>query len=122
MVYILEIRIGRFDFLLTISLVTKSHTGQQLSLLNFFAPNITSFVQPLDAGIIHCFKAHYWKSFCLCAIELDDAGEADIYKVNLLEVLMMVKAVWDAVTADTIAACWRHATVEMYVLESHNSI
>jgi len=104
-------------------LIDNNFSGHKISyqptniLIEFFAPNLTPFVQPLDAGIICCFKAHYWKAFCLCAVELDDVGEADIYKVNLLEVLTMVKAAWDSVTADTIAACWRHATVERYVLE-----
>jgi hypothetical protein len=27
--------------------------------LIYFKPNLTAWVQPLDAGIIHCFKAHY---------------------------------------------------------------
>ena len=30
----------------------------------FFEPNLTPFLQLLDAGIIHCFKAHYQRSFC----------------------------------------------------------
>jgi hypothetical protein len=49
------------------------------------APNMTSFVQPLDSGIIRCFKAHYRRAFCDRAIELDEAGEDNIYKINLLE-------------------------------------
>ena len=32
--------------------------------LVFFAPNMTAFIQPLDAGIIRCFKAHYRALFC----------------------------------------------------------
>jgi len=59
---------------------------------------MTPFVQPLDAGIIRCFKAHYHKQMCLRAIELDDAGEDDIYKLNLREVMLMAKAAWDAVS------------------------
>lgn len=43
-----------------------------------FKPNLTSFVQPLDAGIIRCFKALYRRSFCQRALELDDAGERDL--------------------------------------------
>ena len=106
-----------------ICLLVNNFSGHKISyqptniVIEFFTPNLTSFIQPLDAGIIRCFKAHYRKAFCLRAVELDDAGEADIYKVNLLEVLTMAKTAWDAVTADTIAACWRHAAVERYVLE-----
>ena len=28
--------------------------------LEYFRPNLTSHVQPLDAGIIHCFKGYYF--------------------------------------------------------------
>lgn len=70
---------------------------------------MTSFVQPLDAGIIRCFKAHYRKAFCLRAIELDEAGEEDIYRIDLLNVMLLAKAAWDAVGEDTIQHCWRHA-------------
>jgi hypothetical protein len=43
--------------------------------IKYFGPNLTSFVQPLDAGIIRCVKAHYCHSFCHRALDLDDAGE-----------------------------------------------
>jgi hypothetical protein len=75
---------------------------------------MTSFVQPLDAGVIRCFKAHYRRSFCLRALELDKAGETDVYKINLLEVMMMAKKAWDEVSAETIRNCWRHAFTPTY--------
>ena len=43
--------------------------------IELFEPNLTAFVQPLDAGIIPCFKAHYQNNFCQRAIQLDEAGE-----------------------------------------------
>ena len=55
--------------------------------IDFFEPNLTSFVQPLDAGIIRCFKAHYRTSLCKRAVDLDEAGQREIYKINVL---------WDA--------------------------
>ncbi|KIK76212.1 hypothetical protein PAXRUDRAFT_68930, partial [Paxillus rubicundulus Ve08.2h10] len=76
--------------------------------LEMLEPNMTSFVQPLDTGIIHCFKAHYQCTFCLCAIELDEAGDDDIYKINLLKVMLMVKEAWASVSANTIKNCWKH--------------
>lgn len=82
--------------------------------LEFFAPNMTSFVQPLDAGIIRCFKAHYRRAFCRRAIELDDMGEDDIYKINLLEVMLMAKDAWDAISAKTIENCWNHTKIQDY--------
>jgi DDE superfamily endonuclease len=70
--------------------------------VEFFEPNLTSFVQPLDAGVIRCFKAHYRSNFCRRAIVLDEAGESDIYKIDLLEGMLMAEEAWSAVTAETI--------------------
>ncbi|KAL7282003.1 hypothetical protein ACG7TL_003470 [Trametes sanguinea] len=77
--------------------------------LEFFEPNMTSFVQPLDAGIIRCFKAYYRKALCSRALMMDDAGEEDIYKINLLEVMVLVKDAWDKVGVETIHNCWQKA-------------
>jgi hypothetical protein len=55
---------------------------------------MTSFVQPLDAGIIQCFKAHYRHAFCIRAIDLDAAGEDDIYGINLLKIMHMARRSW----------------------------
>ncbi len=76
--------------------------------LIYFEPNLTPYVQPLDAGIIRCVKAHYRKAFCARAVDMDEAGESDIYKINLLEIMLMVRQAWDAVTPETIANCWKH--------------
>ena len=84
--------------------------------LEYFEPNLTSFVQPLDAGIIHCFKAHYCRTFCVCAIDLDEAGETEIYKINLLEAMTMAKEAWNAVEPSTIKHCWDHTNIQGYVI------
>ena len=80
--------------------------------LIFFAPNLTSWVQPLDAGIIRCFKAHYRRRFCQEALKRDSSGQADIYSFNLLETLHMACDAWDDVTAETIKNCWKHAGIQ----------
>ena len=80
--------------------------------IEFFKPNLTAFVQPLDAGVIRCFKAYYCHSFCSRALDLDDAGERDIYKVNLLEAMLMAKRAWNAVTSETISNCWDHTGIQ----------
>jgi len=80
--------------------------------LIFFKPNLTSWVQPLDAGIIRCFKAHYRRRFCQEALKRDSSGEADIYSFNLLETLHMACNAWDDVTAQTIKNCWNHADIQ----------
>ncbi|KIY50094.1 DDE-domain-containing protein, partial [Fistulina hepatica ATCC 64428] len=69
---------------------------------------LTPYVQPCDAGIIRTFKAKYRAKFCQRAIELDEAGEEDIYEINLLESMMLAREAWEGVTPETIANCWRH--------------
>ncbi|PAV23035.1 DDE-domain-containing [Pyrrhoderma noxium] len=76
--------------------------------LEFFAPNMTSFIQPLDAGIIRCFKALYQKAFCERTIDQDIAGERDIYKITLLEAILMAQKAWKGVSMTTIENCWKH--------------
>ncbi|KIK12672.1 hypothetical protein PISMIDRAFT_75227, partial [Pisolithus microcarpus 441] len=80
--------------------------------LEFFLPNLTSHVQPNDAGIIHSFKAHYRQSFCQREIDLDNAGEREIYKITLHEAMVMAKEAWDAVTPITIKHCWDHCGIQ----------
>jgi hypothetical protein len=80
-------------------------------LLIFFEPNLTAWIQPLDGGIIRCLKAHYRREYCRRALDLDEAGEEDIWGMNLLEGMRMVKASWEAVSVSTIANCWRHVQI-----------
>ncbi|KIK82767.1 hypothetical protein PAXRUDRAFT_77147, partial [Paxillus rubicundulus Ve08.2h10] len=78
----------------------------------FFKPNMTSFIQPCDVGIIRCFKAQYCCSFCARALDLDEAGEQEIYKINLLDGMTMVKKAWDKVTTEMIQHCWNHTGIQ----------
>src|ERR1700744_844763 len=80
--------------------------------IEFFEPNMTAFVQPCDAGIIKCFKALYRRNLCSHALDLDDAGEREIYKINLLEAMTMAKEAWGRVTSETIEHCWKHSQIE----------
>lgn len=54
-----------------------------------FKPNLTSHVQPMDAGIIHCFKAYYRSSYIQRAINRydSDVPPAQIYDINQLEAM-----------------------------------
>lgn len=80
--------------------------------LEFLAPNMTAGVQPLDAGAIHDFKLKYRHLMCLRAIDLDEAGEDDIYKLNVLEAILLVEKAWDSVSKETIRNCWAHTRIE----------
>lgn len=78
-----------------------------------FRPNLTSHVQPLDQGIIRCFKAHYRSEFISRSIENYERGvtPADIYKLNILEAMRMAADAWYDVKPQTIANCWRKAGI-----------
>ncbi|KIN96798.1 hypothetical protein M404DRAFT_96685, partial [Pisolithus tinctorius Marx 270] len=80
--------------------------------LEFFSPNLTSHMQPNDAGIICCFKAHYRQAFCKQEIDLDEAEERNIYKIMLWEAMLMAKEAWDTVTPLTIQHCWAHCGIQ----------
>jgi hypothetical protein len=80
--------------------------------LEFFAPNMTPFVQPLDAGIIRCFKAHYRALFCRQALELDTIGVEDIFKIDICEAMLMAKDAWDTVQPTTIKHCQNHTAIQ----------
>ena len=77
---------------------------------------MTPFVQPLDARIIQCFKAYYRHEFCLRAIEKDELGERDIYRINLLEAMLMAKGAWGMVDSLTIEHCWNHTKIQECVI------
>ena len=83
--------------------------------MEFFEPKLTSFIQPLDAGIIRCFKAHYRRAFSLRAVVLDEVGEDNIYKINLLEAMNLARDAWAAVKPSTIEHCWVHAGIQRFV-------
>ncbi|THU93936.1 DDE-domain-containing protein [Dendrothele bispora CBS 962.96] len=79
---------------------------------HFFEPNITSYVQPCDAGIIWCLKAHYRTLLYRRALELEEQGEADIYDIDLLTAMRLLHEAWnEGVSAETIRNCWRHTGI-----------
>ncbi len=73
--------------------------------LEFFEPNMTSYVQPLDASIICCFKENYHNAMCIHALDLDDLGEAEIFKLDLLKTMTIVCEAWAKVSSKMIANC-----------------
>lgn len=82
--------------------------------LEFFAPNLTSHVQPLDAGIINAFKAHYKKRFLNRAYrrsECTNTPLSQIYKIDILTAMRLAKFAWHSITAETIRNCWKHTGI-----------
>ena len=90
---------------------TIQYQPKNITLI-YFSPGLTSHIQPLDVGIICCFKAHYWHQFYLCAIQQDDAEEEDIYKINLLEAMTMAERAWKSISPTMIKNCWNHTEIQ----------
>ena len=88
------------------------HTGD-LSLSNvnvhFLPPNTTAHLQPLDAGIIRAFKAHYRAQLLAHVIGQFDAHGTVNCKIDLACTFRFIKAAWSQVTTESIVNCW-HAT------------
>lgn len=85
----------------------------------FFSPNLTPHVQPLDAGIIKSLKTNYKQRFISRAIRLFDTGTlvtSELYLIDQLTAMRMVVKSWEAVSAQTIRHCWKHTRI----IEGHN--
>ena len=77
--------------------------------VHFLPPNMTSHLQPSDAGIIRNFKFYYRKGLTkhfLRAIEDDKP-----MSINLREALRLIKDAWNDVKAQTISKCWEHTSI-----------
>ncbi|QRW26507.1 tigger transposable element-derived protein [Rhizoctonia solani] len=79
--------------------------------IEFLAPNLTAWVQPMDAGIIRCFKAMYKREFIRLAIARDEHSIADIYNISQLQAMELADRAWAMVTPQTIVNCWRHTGI-----------
>jgi len=78
-----------------------------------FQPNLTAHVQPMDQGIIRCFKAHYRAKYIQWAIGRHDAGvtASEIYNINQLQAMRLADIAWCEVDTTTIRHCWRKAGI-----------
>ena len=98
--------------LLLVDNCSAHHTGD-LSLSNvnvhFLPPNTTAHLQPLDAGIIRAFKAHYRAQLLAHVIGQFDAHGTVNFKIDLACTFRFIKIAWSQVTAESIVNCW-HAT------------
>jgi hypothetical protein len=80
--------------------------------VTFMPPNTTSIIQPLDQGIIRCFKVYYRHAISRCQISFLERGEskdAFVKHVDILRAMRMLKHAWWLVTPETIHNCFRKA-------------
>nr|CCA17142.1 PREDICTED: similar to tigger transposable element derived 4 putative [Albugo laibachii Nc14] len=92
-----------------------SHKTDGLKLSNIkvhkLEPNTTPFNQPLDAGIIHAFKARFRQMIDNHVVNVVGPSTADSHKVDILTGMQWDTAAWRDVTQEAILNCWKHFRV-----------
>lgn len=98
---------------------TEQHGLQTIKLTNvlvvFLPANTTSHVQPLDAGIIAAFKAHYKAHMLRWYIEQYEATETDKDLAMLMpgvrQAILWSVAAFGELSNQTISNCWRKTDI-----------
>nr|XP_042904651.1 tigger transposable element-derived protein 6 [Parasteatoda tepidariorum] len=82
----------------------------------YFPANCTSILQPLDMGIIKCFKGYYRKRLVeSILVNIENKVEDPFKTVNVKEACDIIAGSWWEVTEKTIQNCWKK--VGLCVLE-----
>lgn len=76
----------------------------------YFPPNCTSLLQPLDLGIIKCFKGYYRKRLLQNVVYNLEAKLLNPFAVDVKNACDWVSGSWNSVTASTIQNCWKKAS------------
>ena len=80
--------------------------------MQYLPPNLTSKLQPCDAGIIRNFKAYYRRRFNCMLLERLESNTPDPEKIDILEAIRMAIAAWTFdVKPKTIANCFLHCKI-----------
>ncbi|GFU91541.1 tigger transposable element-derived protein 6 [Trichonephila clavipes] len=74
--------------------------------LQFFPPNSTSKLQPLDLGIIHNFKTFYRREVVKSVLD-NLENQQNVTTISILTALIMIDKAWRAVTPLTIHSCFK---------------
>ena len=87
----------------------SGHKVTNLNLENirieFYPPNCTSILQPLDQGIIRAFKNHYRTKLLSKIISKIDRVEIDD-EINILDALEFLSIAWKMISQQTIINCF----------------
>lgn len=79
--------------------------------VEFFPPNTTSIIQPLDQGIISTFKKYYIKGtyqFILNKIETESLTLNEAWKkFTILDCIILVESAISKLRPQTLNACWK---------------
>ena len=78
----------------------------------FLPANTTSILQPLDAGIIRCFKAHYRrllmdKLLKRLELNLEESTSEAAKTVTVLDAIQLIQTAWSLVSESSISNCFK---------------
>lgn len=85
--------------------------------VQFVPTNTTSIIQPLDQGIIHCFKAYYQQNIIrkqITAIERGKTIEEFSKSITSLQAMHISKHCLWLITPSTIRNCFRKLILEIF--------
>lgn len=80
--------------------------------LEFFPPNMTSHLQPMDKGIIRSFKHYYRQTLVKRRLE-EIEKKLPASKIDVLEAIHLMTSAWHKVKKETLQNCFRNAGFKM---------
>ncbi|RLN94600.1 hypothetical protein BBJ28_00006744 [Nothophytophthora sp. Chile5] len=85
--------------------------------LEFFSPLLTGRVQPCCLGLSSALHTLYRRSVVMRAVETlrkraeTSTDGAELFEIDQLEAMNLVKTSWQVVKAEVIVSCWRKAQI-----------
>ncbi|KNE95919.1 hypothetical protein PSTG_10718 [Puccinia striiformis f. sp. tritici PST-78] len=81
--------------------------------LEFFSPNLTAHIQPMDARIIRAFKSHYKQRSISKSIQRYDQGTpiTNVYNIHQLAAMHLSRLAWQCKSETMIRSCWNHTGI-----------
>ncbi|XP_046417434.1 jerky protein homolog-like [Neodiprion fabricii] len=79
--------------------------------VNFFPPNVTSLIQPMDQGIIQTVKLHYEINLVNAIVEAQNENVTliEFWKtIDVHKVIFWVADAWKKVKPTTMQKCWKN--------------
>jgi hypothetical protein len=61
----------------------------------YYSPNCTNMLQPLDLGIIKCFKQYYRKQLVQKVVYCMDSGKDIEFKISVFQAIHFTVVVWE---------------------------
>ena len=85
--------------------ILKSKDGKIFA--SFMPKNTTSKIQPLDQGVINCFKLFYKDQLCEAMAREQKEMTVFLKAMDVKKTMEFAGPAWEKVTKDTIINCWR---------------